>query len=212
MTTTLTLEVVTNDSQKLALASSGAVTLNRPDKIRATRAGGFVDVETLFDGKTLTLLGKNANKYTQVEVPGTIEHLIDELKDKYGRPLPAADLLMSNSYEELMQDVYDSKDLGSGVINGAECDFLALRKDEVDLQIWIAQGDQPHPCKYVVTSRLVADGPQYSVEIRNWKTGDEVAKDDFAFQNSTNAEKIDLKDLQDNMSEFPSNFAMGGKQ
>ena len=207
-----TLEVVTNDSQKLALASSGAVTLNRPDKIRATRAGGFVDVETLFDGKTLTLLGKNANKYTQLEVPGTIEHLIDELKDKYGRPLPAADLLMSNSYEELMQDVYDSKDLGSGVINGAECDFLAFRKDEVDLQIWIAQGDRPHPCKYVVTSRLVADGPQYSVEIRNWKTGNEVAKDDFAFQNSTNAEKIDLKDLQDNMSEFPSNFAMGGKQ
>ena len=149
-----TLEVVTKDKQKLALASSGTVTLNRPDKIRATRAGGFVDVETVFDGKTLTLLGKNANKYTQVEVPGTIDHLIDELQDKYNRPLPAADLLMSNSYEELMKDVYDSKDLGSGVINGTECDFIALREDEVDLQIWITQGDKPHPCKYVVTSRL----------------------------------------------------------
>jgi hypothetical protein len=206
------LEVVTNDSQKLALASSGTVTLNRPDKIRATRAGGFVDVETLFDGKTLTLLGKNANKYTQLDVPGTIEHLIDELKDKYDRPLPAADLLMSNSYEELMQDVYDSKDLGSGVINGTECDFLAFRKDDVDLQIWIAQGDRPYPCRYVVTSRLVADGPQYSIETRNWKTGNEVATDDFALHNSTNAEKIDLKDLQDKMSEFPSNFAMGDRK
>ena len=207
-----TLEVVTDDSQKLALASSGTVTLNRPDKIRATRAGGFVDVETLFDGKTLTLLGKNANKYTQLEVPGTIEHLIDELKDKYDRPLPAADLLMSNSYAELMQDVYDSKDLGSGVINGAECDFLAFRQDEVDFQIWIAQGDQPHPCKYVVTSRQVPDGPQYSVEFRNWKTGSEVAMDDFAFHSPANAEKIDLKDLQDKISDFPPNFSMGGKQ
>ncbi len=207
-----TLEVVTNDSQKLALASSGTVTLNRPDKIRATRAGGFVDVETLFDGKTLTLLGKNANKYTQVEVPGTIEQLIDVLKDKYDRPLPAADLLMSDSYGELTQDVYDSKDLGSGVINGAECDFLAFRQDEVDFQIWIAQGDQPHPCKYVVTSRQVPDGLQYSVEIRNWKTGNEAAKDDFAFHSPANAEKIDLKDLQDNISDFPPNFAMGGKQ
>ena len=157
-------------------------------------------------------MGKNANKYTQVEVSGTIDQLIDELKDKYDRPLPAADLLMSNSYAELMQDVYDSKDLGSGVINGTECDFLAFRKDEVDLQIWIAQGDRPHPCKYVVTSRLVADGPQYSVEIRNWKTGDEVAADSFAFKNATNAEKIDLKDLKDKISEFPSNFAMGDKQ
>ena len=206
------LEVVTNDKQKLALASSGTVTLNRPDKIRAARAGGFVDVETLFDGKTLTLLGKNANKYTQLEFPGTIDQLIDELRNKYDRPLPAADLLASNSYTALMEDVYDSKDLGSGVINGAECDFLAFRQDEVDLQIWIAQGNSPYPCRYVLTSRLVTDGPQYSVEFRNWNAGEKAAKDDFAFQNSTNAEKIDLKDLQDLTSELPSNFAMGDKQ
>ncbi len=206
------LEVVTNDKQKLALASSGTVTLNRPDKIRAARAGGFVDVETLFDGKTLTLLGKNANKYTQLEVPGTIDQLIDELRNKYDRPLPAADLLASNSYAALMEDVYDSKDLGSGVINGTECDFLAFRQDEVDLQIWIAQGDSPYPCRYVLTSRLVADGPQYSVEFRNWSAGEKAVKDDFAFQNSTNAEKIDLKDLHDKTSELPSHFSMGDRQ
>ena len=126
------LQVVTNSGQKLGLASSGTVTLNRPDKVRTTRSGGFVDVETLFDGKTLTLLGKDVNKYTQVEIPGTVDHLIDELKDKYGLPLPAADLLMTNSYDELMEGVYNSKDLGSGVINGAECDSLAFRKDDVD--------------------------------------------------------------------------------
>src|SRR5262245_45043969 len=54
------LEVITREDQKLALLSSGAVTLNRPDKIRATRSGGFADIETMFDGKTLTLVAKNA--------------------------------------------------------------------------------------------------------------------------------------------------------
>src|SRR5678810_211088 len=68
------LEVVTKDEQKLALVSSGAVTLNRPDKIRAMRAGGFADVETSFDGKTLTVLGKNRNMYAQQEIPGTIDN------------------------------------------------------------------------------------------------------------------------------------------
>src|SRR6478609_5999761 len=53
------LEIVTKDEQKLALASSGAVILNRPDHVRVTRHGGFADVEAVFDGKTLTLLGKN---------------------------------------------------------------------------------------------------------------------------------------------------------
>ena len=129
------LEVVTNDKQKLALASSGTLTLNRPDKIRIRRTGGFADVEFLFDGKTLTLLGKTANLYGQLEVPGTIDHLIDELRDKYGKPVPGADLLLSNINDQLMATVVDVKDLGSGVIGGVECDHLAFRTNEVDWQI-----------------------------------------------------------------------------
>ena len=78
-----TYEVITKDDQKLALVSSGDITLNRPDKIRATRSGGFADVEFLFDGKTLTLLGKNANTYVQIAAPGTVENLIDELREKF---------------------------------------------------------------------------------------------------------------------------------
>ena len=132
--------------------------LRRPDKIRATRSGGFADVEMLFDGKTLTMLGKNANLYAQVDIPGSIDHLIDELKDKYDRPLPAADLLMTDVYGQLMPDVTDIKDLGSGVIGGIECDHFAFRTKEVDWQIWIAQGDRPYPCRYVIKSvRLLMD-------------------------------------------------------
>ena len=208
-----TLEVVTNDDQKLALASSGTIALNRPDKIHATRAGGFVDAETVFDGKTLTLLGKNANKYTQLEAPGTIEHLIDELRDKYYRPLPAADLLMSNSYAELMQDVYNSKDLGSGVINGAECDFLAFRAGRggfADLDRAGGSALSVQICRDVQAASSM--GRSTASSSVTGRPGSDVATDDFTFQNSTNAEKIDLKDLQDKIGEFPSNFAMGDKQ
>src|SRR5262245_33102111 len=54
-------EVVTKDHHKLLLASSGTIKVSRPDKVRVTRTGGFANVEMVFDGKTLTLLGKNAN-------------------------------------------------------------------------------------------------------------------------------------------------------
>ena len=57
-------EVVTPTDQKLGLASSGAATLSRPDKIRFARSGGFVDYEILYDGKTLTFLGKNVNLFS----------------------------------------------------------------------------------------------------------------------------------------------------
>ena len=140
------LEIITKDKQKLALASAGTVTLNRPDKIHITRHGGFADVDAVFDGKTLSLIGRNANVYGQVDVPGSIDHLIDELRDKYHRPVPGADLLQSNLSDALMPLVTDVKDLGSGVIGGAECDHLAFRTDKVDRQIWIADGARPYPC------------------------------------------------------------------
>jgi hypothetical protein len=203
------LEVVTTDDQKLALASSGMVTINRPDKIRATRSGGFADVEMLFDAKTLTLLGKNTNLYAQIDIPGTIDHLIDELRVKHNRPLPAADLLMANVYDELMPEVIDVKDLGSGVIGGIECDHLAFRTKEVDWQIWIAQGDRPYPCRYVITSKLIANGPQYSIQIRDWKTGNEVAANDFSFKKPTKAKRIELKDIPE-MDDLPKHFVRGG--
>jgi hypothetical protein len=203
-----TLEVVTKDEQKLALASSGAVTLSRPDKIIATRSGGFADVEMSFDGKTLTLLGKELNLFAQTEVPGTVDHLIDELRVKHNRPLPAADLLLSNSYDEMMQDVVDIKDLGSGVVGGVECDYFAFRAKEVDWQIWIAQGERPYPCRFAITSRSIAGSPQYTIQTRNWKSGDEVAAVDFVFKNATNAEKVELGKLE-GTDELPGHFMIG---
>jgi len=190
------LEVVTPEEQVIGLASSGKVTVNRPNKVHASRSGGFADAELNFDGKTLTLLGKNLNAYTQVEIPGTINHLIHELRDTYNRPLPAADLLGSDSYDVLMENVTDIKDLGSGVIGGVECDSLAFRTDEVDWQIWISQGDEPYPCRYVITTKLLSGSPQYSVEVRNWKSGSEVAKTDFGFKNTTDAKMVKFEDLK----------------
>lgn len=204
-----TLEVATTEHQILALASSGTAILKRPDKMRATRSGGFADIEMIFDAKMLTLVGKNANVYTQIAIPGTTDHLINELQGTYNRPFPAGDLLVTDVYDRLMSGVVDIKDLGSGVIGGAECDHLAFRTNDIDWQIWIAQGDRPYPCRYVITSKLVADGPQYSIQIRDWKTGDEVAADDFSFKNATKAKKMDLKDIRD-MNDIPENYVIEG--
>src|ERR1700731_603496 len=153
------LDIVSTQQQKIGLASSGTMTLERPDKLHATRTGGFANVEMVFDGKTLSLLGKNANVYAQVEAPGTIDHLVDELRDKYHRPVPAADLLMSDPYKELMAPVTEVKDLGSGVIRGVECDHLAFRTKEVDWQIWIALRARPDPSSDAITAKICRGSP-----------------------------------------------------
>jgi hypothetical protein len=202
-----TLEVVSNDNQKVGLASSGKMTLNRPDKIHGTRTGGFADIEFAFDGKTLTFLGKNANAYAQVEAPGTIDQLVDVLRDKYHRPVPGADLLLSNVYDQLEPEVKNTKDLGAGVIGGVECDHLAFRTSDVDWQIWIAQGDRPYPCRYVITSPKIAASPQYTIDIRSWKTGSDVAAASFSVQLPKDAKKLSPEDVPE-FDELPSIFAV----
>lgn len=204
-----TLEVVTADSQKLALASSGTVELNRPDKLHTTRQGGFADFETFFDGETLTFLGKNKNLYVQTDAKGTIDELVAVLTEKFDRAPPAADFLTTDTFDKLTEGVIDVKDLGSGVINGQECDFLAFRSEDIDWQIWIAHGEQPYPCRYTITSRTMAGAPQYTIQIRDWKTGDLAAGGKFTFANSTNAEKIDVGDLSTKLSSMPGNFTVG---
>jgi hypothetical protein len=174
-----------------------------------TRDGGFSDVEMIFDGRTLTILHRDANVYAQADEPGTLDHLVDELRDKFHKPTPGADLLLSNVYDQLMDGVTDIKDLGSGVIGGKERDHFAFRTQETDWQIWIAQGDRPYPCRYVITSKQIDQAPQYSVQVRDWKTGSEVAADRFAFTNSTNARKVVVTDLGD-ADELPGQFIPGG--
>ena len=139
--------------------------------------------------------------------PGTIDQLVDVLREKYHRPVPGADLLMSNVYDQLIPEVVDAKDLGSGVIGGVECDHLAFRTKDVDWQIWIAQGSRPHPCRYVITSQQVKGTPQYTIDIRSWKTGAEVAADRFTLDIPDGARKLNPGDLRD-YDELPAIFAV----
>ncbi len=209
-----TFEVVSKDHQKLQLATSGTIDLSRPDKIHTTRKSGFSDTEMIFDGKTVSLLGKNQNAYVQANAPGTIDNLIDQLRDKFHRQLPGADLLQSDPYNTLMTDVTDIKDLGSGVINGQECDHLAFRAKDADWQIWIAQGANPYPCRYVITSKEVDQAPQFTMDIRDWKAGGSPAVSDFTFAPPSGAKKLDANDIEalKDASDLPVNFRIGGQK
>jgi hypothetical protein len=207
-------EVVSSEREKLEIATSGTVMLDRPGSIRTTRKSGFTDTEMVYDGKTLSFLGKGQNAYIQTDAPGTIDSLIDQLRDKFQRQLPGADLLQSGVYDQLMTDVTDVKDLGSGVIGGVECDHLAFRSKETDWQIWIAQGATPYPCRYVITSKEVDQAPQFTLEVREWKAGAGAAAGGFAFTPPPGAKRLKIEDLQKlkETADLPENYRIGAAQ
>src|SRR6185503_398697 len=126
-----TIEAVTPDFEKLQFVSSGTATISRPNKIRVTRRGGFVDLELVFDGSTLSIYGKNLNAYAQVEGKGTLEDLSERLSDA-GIDPPGADLFTANAFEELMDGVTDAEHFSSAFVDGVECEYLTFRKSDID--------------------------------------------------------------------------------
>ncbi len=207
-----TLEVVTTEDQKLGLASSGTVQMTRPDKIRATRTGGFADIEMVFDGETFSIAGKNLGLYAQMPVSGSVDELVNTLREDYGRALPAADLLSTMPYELMMSEVTDIKDLGAGVIGGKVCDHLAFRTPDVDWQIWIAQGQEPHPCRYVITTHSLPQGPQYRIDIRDWHSAKVPADSTYTFKAPEGASEITFEEYHSKVSDMPDHYVKGDAQ
>jgi hypothetical protein len=203
------VEVITSELQKFQFTSSGQVQLSRPDKLRATRTGGYTDVEVVFDGKTLTVNGKDKNVFAQFDSPGSVDQLIGMLRDKYSVAAPGGDLLLSRSFDEMMSDVIDAKDVGRGVIDGVECEHLAFRNVDTDWQIWVELGARPIPHKYVITSKAVTGMPQYTLRIKDWRT--DVSADAFAFKAPQGAQKVALEALADT-DEVPQGTVTTGEK
>lgn len=183
------LEVVTTDEQKLSLTSSGSIAIDRPHRIRAMRQGGFSTVEFHFDGNVFAALDVLQNIYVKKEFTGTIDEVIEVLRNTYGHPIPGADLLSSDIEAHLMEYVTDVKDLGSGIVRGVECDHFAFRTPDLDWQIWIAQGDEPYPCRYMITTNTGPMAPSYTFDLFDWSA--EATEDALEFRLPAGAREID---------------------
>ena len=204
------IEVITNDLEKIQFTNSGALQMVRPDKIHVSRIGGYSDVELVFDGAKTNVLGHYDNVFTEVSTPGSIEQLVDRLRDEFQVAVPGADLLMPNSFDRLMDDVIDAKHVGVGVVDGVECEHLAFRDTDVDWQIWVEMGAHPIPHKYIITSKHVTGAPQYTLRIKTW-VADVASADAFVFKAPADAKKVDMHEMHD-IDEVPSGVIAGGKK
>jgi hypothetical protein len=202
------VEVVTPAVEKIQFSASGDVTMTRPNKFRVSRTGGYADVELVSDGSTVTVHDRGGNRFAQIPGSGSFDEIVDRLRAEAPLELPGADLLLSKPYDELMAGVLEAKHIGRGVVEGVECEHLAFRNLDTDWQIWVEVGDRPVPRKYVITSKAVGAAPQYTLRLRDWKTGVSPAPDAFAFKPPEGASGVAITLLKD-IDEVPVGVVPG---
>ena len=187
-----TLEVVLKSGQKIEFNHTARMSAQRPDKLRAERTGDLVDQVFYYDGKSLTLHNPKDKAYAQVAAPNTLEAMLEFARTKLDIVAPAGDLLNKNAYDILMDGVTDGFVVGKAVIEGARCDHLAFRAPHVDLQIWIQEGAQPLPRRFIITTRDLPNAPQFAVTVTQWNLKPTFGAQTFTFTPPAGAKKIDF--------------------
>ena len=189
------LDIITPQLEKIQFDASGSMQLARPDKLRLVRIGGYSELELVSDGKTATILDRGSNTYAQMISPGSVDNVIEMFRKSHGIDMPGADLLLTNSYAELMDGVIEAKHVGVGIIDGMECEHLAFRNADTDWQLWVRSGPRPFPCKYVISSKTVAGAPEYAVRFRNWKSGEAGSPSAFNFAPAAGSRSVPFDQL-----------------
>jgi hypothetical protein len=168
------------------------VTVKRPNKLTAARSGQLLNEQLFYDGKTLSLYRPSDKTYATATAPATIEKMIDFARETVGILLPAADLVYRGSYPLMMQDVVLATVVGKTEINGVKCDHLLFSRPGVDFQIWIAEGKQPWPCKYVVTETDTPTKLSITTFLSGWNLNPNVQDARFTFVPPKGAQAISM--------------------
>jgi hypothetical protein len=184
------IDSVTGNKEKMN--NSGELFVKRPNKIKVQRTGEKSDVELYCDGKQVTLYGKKLNYYASAPAASNLDETFDNISENLNIQLPGMDLLYSNVYKGLIQDVTSGKHMGKTEVGKVKCDHLSFIGKEVDWQIWIEEGEKKLPRKYVITSKMVEGKPEASIEITEWKTNIKLEDKLFTFTPPKTAKKIDF--------------------
>ena len=189
------LEVILQSGQKIQYDNPAQLLVQRPDKLMASRVGDILNQELYYNGRTLTLYDKDSKYYATVEAPPTIDEAIDFAMQYLDLYAPGGDLIYSDAYSILMENVESGIYVGQSVVDGIMCHHLAFRNSDVDWQIWIEMGDKPLPRKFIVTTKWMTGAPQFTMVTRNWNMSPKTADTIFNFVPPADAKQIDFINL-----------------
>jgi len=187
-----TFESVFESGQKIQFDVSASVVVQRPNKLRAERKGDLINQVVYYDGKTLTIYNPADNYYAVAAAPDNIEDTLHFARDALDIVPPSGDLIYRNAFDLLTAQLASGVVVGKSMIGGVRCDHLAFSGPVVDWQIWIADGDQPLPRKYVIVTKADPAQPEYMVWMSNWNVAPNLNDALFHFTPPQGAKKTDF--------------------
>ncbi len=190
--TEVTRERVLKTGQKIQFSRAARVFVRRPDKLYVELRGDLENERIWYDGEHFTVLNTDSNEYERARVRGNIDRALDHMAQTYGESSPLADLVYSNPYAILVENVETGMYVGLHEVRGVKCHHLAFTQKNIDWQIWIEDGARPVPCKAVITYKNMESVPQFTAVLYDWEFSPHLPDSLFRFHPRTGAVEMDF--------------------
>jgi hypothetical protein len=191
VTAEIGFDVVQASGEKLEFGETRQFLIRRPDRARIdiTKRDGTTS-GFRFDGQEIAVFNTREHVYATAAKPGTLDEAIAYFLNDLDMRFPLAEFFSTQLAEALPAKVIAAYNVGPERIMGVSCEHVAFQGDQADLQLWVAQGDQPLPCRLVITYKATEGQPQFWAQFSDWSLSPEVPDAQFAFTPPEGAARI----------------------
>jgi len=185
------LEAPGGTGQFLTFFTESVIAVKRPNQLSAEIRGDAPPFDFYYNGSKMTAYEPTRKLYATTDAPKTLDELLPFAAKTAGILLPFEDVLYSDPYAALTQNLTSAFYAGYSVIGGVRCEHVALATPEIAGEIWIdAKTDLP--CRVAGILLHVQDAPRFSVEYYDWKLKPKLPERLFTFTPPAGAKAIDF--------------------
>jgi hypothetical protein len=182
------------DAQALHIYHDSKITVRRPDRLQVTANGDDGTVKMFYDGKSLSILHVDSNKYTTIPVPDTLQKMMEAAMGKLHVDFPLADFFTDAPNKAFLTGVTSGKQVGTVTIDGTPCRHLYFSQTGgIELELWLEQNEKSLPRRLIVTYTSLPGSPSYIAAFSNWDFSIQPTDSDFTFTPPAGATQLDLK-------------------
>ena len=171
--------------------------VQRPGELAMIYRSDLGGKDLWYGNGSLTLFDPKFNVYATIEVPPTIDAMLDQVAARQDLRMPMSDLAYTHPCERPRKIAVYSGYLGINNVNGVPCDHLAYSSVTDDFQVWVPHSGKPLPLKIVINHRTMPGSPEYMATLSNWKFPKDIPSSRFQPQVPKDAKRIEFMKVEE---------------
>ena len=166
------------------------IKFDRPGSLYMESFDGVNSRKIYIHEGNLTLFSSETNYYAKAQVPEKIPEAMQFAMEELDLDLALGELFFADSAIEIVADQDTVLYLTDKCrVHGMDCHHIAVRGDEMDLQLWIEEGKQPTPRKMLMTMKWEGGSPRHTA-LMKWSKVDGFDPKTFKFKPPAGAREI----------------------